>query len=95
MNLKDKDIFIHVVDTELTQKDIHIPTIKEVPDCKITGEVWVLKPVKMKCIGMIHVKNATDKSFEYKYGNNKAELYDWDFDWIEKYINEFANLLDW
>ena len=95
-NLKGIKLYVHIPDGNY---DVYNPTIKEVPDCKITGEVWIKEPVKLKCIGLIEVINDTgEDGIPYKYGNNTAELYDWDWKWIEKinesYIYESKSTLD-
>ena len=70
---------------------------KQVPDCKITGEIWIKDKVDIKLIGKILCHEAYEKPFKYKYGDNKsAELYKWTWEWIEMYnmnrgdINEFT-----
>lgn len=69
---------------------VYKPNTKEVPDCKITKEVWIKEPVKLKCIGKIKVGADTgEDGFPFTYGSGKdkhtAELYDWSYEWIEKY----------
>ena len=78
-------LFVHVPDGEY---DTYKPSVKEVPDVKITKEVWIKEPVKLKCIGQISViGDRGEKGMPYKYGDKTAELYDWDWRWIEK-VNE-------
>ena len=69
------------------------PTTKEVPDCKITGEIWIREPVELKCIGKIKcTKDAGKPGHKFKYGNNTAELYDWEYEWLErKSLSESCN----
>ena len=68
---------------------IKYPTIKEVPDCKITDEIWVLNDVVLKCIGKIKVlRDKGLDGYKFKYGDKEAELYDWEWKWMTKYINE-------
>lgn len=69
------------------------PTTKEVPDCKITGEIWIREPVELKCIGKIKcTKDAGKPGHKFKYGNNTAELYDWEYEWLErKSLSESIN----
>ena len=81
-NLKGIKLYVHIPEKEY---NIYNPTPKEVPDCKITGEVWIKEPVKLKCIGQIEIiKDKGEDGIPYKYGNNIAELFDWDWKWIEK-----------
>ena len=87
-NLKDKELYIHIPESEV---NIYKPSVKQVPDCKITGEVWVKDKVNIKCIGKIKViKDKGLPGHRYMYGDGKsAELYDWDWKWEEKYsVNE-------
>ena len=81
MNCKDKYFYVHVpIEANL---DIITPTIKQVPDSKLTKEKWVTKPVKIKCIGKIHVVSDDGKpGKEFKYGDNKkAKLYGWKWEY--------------
>lgn len=88
-NLTGKEYFVHIPDGKY---NIYTPSIKEVPDAKITSEVWIKEPVKLKCIGKIKViKDKGEDGIPYKYGDNTAELYDWEWKWIEK-MNESSNL---
>lgn len=87
-NLKGKELYVHIPDSEVS---IYKPSVKQVPDCKITGEVWVKDKVNIKCIGKIKViKDKGLPGHRYMYGDGKsAELYDWDWKWEEKYsVNE-------
>ena len=85
----DMELFVHITDGKY---NIYIPSTKEVPDAKITSEVWIKEPVKLKCIGKIKViKDKGEDGIPYKYGDNTAELYDWEWKWIEK-MNESSNL---
>lgn len=88
-NLKDSEFYVYTPDGEY---DIHKATKKEVPDSVVTDELWITEPVKVKCIGKIHVKK--DKGLDghkYTYGKNTAELYDWD--WEELPFNESVDNL--
>lgn len=81
----DMELYVHIPDGKY---DIYTPSTKEVPDCKITSEVWIKEPVKLKCIGKIKVlKDKGEDGIPYKYGDKTAELYDWEWKWIQK-INE-------
>lgn len=89
-NLKGKELYVHIPESEV---NIYKPSVKQVPDCKITGEVWVKDKVNIKCIGKIKViKDKGLPGHRYMYGDGKsAELYDWDWKWEKKYlINESA-----
>ena len=57
-NLTDTYLFVYKIDLEksnITEKDIYKPSIKQVPDANITDEVWILKSIYIKHEGKIHV----------------------------------------
>ena len=84
----DMELFVHIPDGKY---NIYIPSTKEVPDAKITSEVWIKEPVKLKCIGKIKViKDKGEDGIPYKYGDHTAELYDWEWKWIEKMNEAFV-----
>ena len=65
------------------------PTKKQVPDVEITDEKWICEKVKLSCIGKILcIGDKGEDGISYTYGHNneyKAELYEWNWEWIEKY----------
>ena len=76
------------------QYNVKTPTIKQVPDVKITDEKWITETVDLVCIGKIEcTKDKGTDGMPYKYGSNTAELYEWDWKWLEKYnvVNESKN----
>ena len=80
-------LFVHVPDGNY---NIYKPSNKEVPDASITGEVWIKKAVKMKCIGQIYViGDKGEDGIPYKYGDKTAELYDWEWKWIDKFNESY------
>lgn len=83
MNCKDKEFYVY---SPVKPYETYKPSIKEVPDSKITNEIWILKPVKLKLIGTIRCIEAIDNDgYEFSYGENyKATLYDWKYEWINK-----------
>lgn len=86
-NLKNEELYVHIPADKI---NTYNPSIEDVPDCKLTGEIWVKDKVRIICIGKIKVlKDKGLPGHKYQYGNSTAELYDWDWKWIEKYnINE-------
>ena len=86
-NIDGWELYVHVPDGEY---EVIKPTIKQVPDANITKERWICSNVVIRCIGKIKVKDNEKPGIKYKYGNNEAELYTWDYEWIDKYdsINE-------
>ena len=66
--------------------DVYRPSIKEVPDAKITGEMRVLKPTKLQADGKIRAIGDNGKDVTpYKNGDNTAYLYDWEWKWVVRY----------
>ena len=85
MNLTGKEYFVHVPDGNF---DSYKPSKYEVPDVNVINERWIRNPVKVKCIGKIKVSgDKGEDGIPYTYGNGKykAELYDWNWKWVEKY----------
>ena len=82
MRLTDKEFYVH---RPIEKYSIYSPSIKEVPDVKITGEKWIKEPVKLSCIGKIRVTGpARCRGIDYIYGDNKiATLYRWSWEKIE------------
>lgn len=85
MNLKDKELYVHKAVGKYDHKKI---SNREVPDQSITKEIWVTSNVKIECIGKIKIGEAKDKELKYTYGKHTAELYDWDWEWSDKYVTE-------
>lgn len=84
LNMKCQDMILKVYVPD-EKVNIYHPKVSEVPDVKITGEVWVTEPVKLKCIGIIKViDDKGEDGLPYKYGNNTAYLYDWKWKWLNK-----------
>lgn len=92
-NLKGKKFYVHEP-IDYSKLDIHHPTNKEVPDSNITGEIWVKNNVKIRCIGCIEViKDDGKPGHKFSYGDSQtAELYGWDWKWIDKSINESSDV---
>ena len=87
LNCEGMKLFVHVPDGNY---NIYKPSNKEVPDASITGEVWIKKAVKMKCIGQIYViGDKGEDGIPYKYGDKTAELYDWEWKWIDKFNESY------
>ena len=63
--------------------DVYKPNKFTVPDAEITGEMWIKEPVKLKKVGSIRCTGDTgEDGLKYTYGDNTAELYDWNYEWI-------------
>ena len=69
----------------VTSIDFYVPDRLESPSAKITKEVWVRNPVKVKPIGKIRLLNDKgNNGYKFNYGKHVAELYDWEWEWVEK-----------
>lgn len=89
-NLTGKEFYVHIPIDDV--KGYH-PSTKEVPDSKITGEIWVKEDVRIKCIGKIKViKDKGTDGIPFTYGSNTAELYEWDWKWEKRSITESSKL---
>jgi hypothetical protein len=63
--------------------NVYKPNTKLVPDSDITGELWITEPTKLKMVGSVLCTGDSGKDgLKYKYGNNTAELYEWDYVWL-------------
>ena len=80
---KHKDDILHVY-IPIKKYKIYHPSLDEVPDVKITGEVWAKEPIMLKYIGSIKVLGDKGKNgFKFKYGDYTAELYEWEYKVLE------------
>ena len=91
-NCEGEEFYVYAPDGDYKT---YTPSIKEVPDVKITGEIWIKESVNVKCIGKIRVLDTNKSSGKsYSYGNNQtAELYAFDYKWV-KNINESQVVLE-
>jgi ribosomal protein S18 acetylase RimI-like enzyme len=81
-NLKGKEFYVYEPDGEY---EVYKPDKNLVPDSLITGELWILKPVKLKRVNRIKViDDAGEDGIPFYYGDNKAELYKWNYEIIDE-----------
>jgi ribosomal protein S18 acetylase RimI-like enzyme len=81
-NLKGEELYVYEPDGEY---EIYKPDKNLVPDSSITGELWILKPVKLKKLAKIKViGDAGEDGIPFYYGDNKAELYKWNYKIIDE-----------
>lgn len=81
-NITGKEFYVHIA---IGEYKVYKPTVKQVPDSKVTGELWVTKPVKVSCIGKIKVISDMGlPGHKFSYGDKEAELYDWKWEWVER-----------
>lgn len=78
-NLSGKKLTVYTL-VNTSNMPLITPSIDQVPDAHITGEVWVTKSVTLKRLYTIEVGDAQPDPFPYTYGDNKqAELFKWDY----------------
>ena len=95
-NLKGKKFFVHTP-VNVEEQYVYQPSVKEVPDVKITGEIWYTAPVKLKTIGQIEViEDDGLPGHTYTYGkDNSAELYGWNWEWDLKDQHDHSHYAVW
>jgi hypothetical protein len=65
--------------------DVYKPNEFAVPDAKVTDELWVREPVRLKKVGKIYCTGDDGKDgLRFNYGDNTAELYGWNYEWTER-----------
>ena len=71
-------------------QEFHIPTVNEVRDGMINGEVWCINEIKVHCIGKIRCSNWNkQKEYFIERKQGKRELvvrYFYPWKWVEKYF---------
>lgn len=81
-NIQNKKYFVY---TPIGEYKIITPKKSEVPDIKYTDEKWILEPVRVKCIGQIIVSYPQkNHPLNYRYGQQNATLYGWNYRWLFK-----------
>lgn len=84
-NLEGKEFFVYSPVEEIDEDTIYMPATDEVPDAEITNEIWITSPVQIKKVGKIKVlKDSGLDGHQFTYGDQTAELYDWDYIWLEE-----------
>lgn len=69
--------------SDISKYDIFKPSIDEVPDSKITEELWVLTKVEVEYVGKIKcIDSFQDDGYEFRYGDKTSRLYEWKYEWI-------------
>lgn len=75
--------YVYVPDQDLKEADLHYPTVDEVRDAKRNHEVWIMKEVKVKCIGIIQTENYDWKT-QHNTGRGRVTFFHYPYKWIEK-----------
>ncbi len=83
----DSDFYVHIPDSECK---VYKTTTEDIYDSDITHELWIKEPVKMKCIGKIHVSGVSNKTHTIevdkdKAGYGKKKYHETRWNWVEKY----------
>lgn len=73
MNVTGKVFYVYSPES-LDQSAIIIPDLTMVPDARTTGEVWYMKPCRVKLIGIIEAGKMVYPR-KYKYGEHTATNY--------------------
>lgn len=73
--------YVYILDQEIEKNDLYYPTVNEVRDAKYTHEVWILKEVKVKCIGIIQSSNY-DREKQYNSGRGRVTIYHYPYEWL-------------
>lgn len=76
--------YFYVYKPKSIPKIIYKPNKKAVPDSEITDEIWITDPVDVVEVGKIHCIGDDGKDgMTFKYGKNDAELYGWNYKWVQ------------
>lgn len=85
--------YVYIPDEELDNDDIYYPTVDEVRDAKYTHEVWVMKEIKVRCLGKIE-SFMWDSSKNHNSGRGRVTIFHYPYKWIENYDNNINNKID-
>lgn len=76
--------FVYTLDENVEDQYIHIPTVDEVRDAKYTHEVWILREVDVRCLGIIQSQNY-DYSKRHNSGRGRVTIYHYPYKWVKQY----------
>jgi len=79
-NIKGQQFYVYKPINQ-EKYDVFKPNTRTVPDSGLTNELWIRKPVKLQLVGKITVGKALDNPRSYKFGENTAEIYQWNYSW--------------
>lgn len=83
MNVSNKEYYVYEPD-DISNYRLFKPNKIAVPDSDITNEMWITEPVTVKKVGKIKCTGDDGKDgMKFKYGNNTAELYGWNYEWLK------------
>lgn len=75
-----RELFVHVPVDEDEIK-VSTPSLSQVPNMNLTGEVWVKEEIAVKCIGKIRVGKPV-KQYSYKLGDKDVTCHSWQYSWL-------------
>lgn len=79
--------YVYIPDQELSEEDIHHPTVYEARDVEYTHEVWVMKEVKVKCIGAIRTEDYDWAKVKVRNsGRGNVIFLHYPYEWIERKV---------
>jgi hypothetical protein len=88
MPLHDTQLYVYeVVPSKKTRSITNRMLVKNklVPDAHLTGERWILDPVRVKLVGKIQVTEPYGRGKSYTYSKKKkAKLYNWRYKFLNK-----------
>lgn len=68
---------------------IYVPTLQQVPDQYLTGEVWVLNTCEPKFLKQIKILESKTKLIPCIINNKIDKMWDWDYEYISLNFNIF------
>lgn len=81
-NCSGETLFVHI---PMDSYPLYYPTKDEVPDVKITNEIWIKEDVRLKCIGIIYIDGPSDNKYKIDYCDKETYSYEFHWHWIEKF----------
>lgn len=76
--------FVYTPDEDVDEENLYRPSVSEVRDSKYTHEIWVLKEIKVKCIGIIQSFDC-DWKRRHNTGKGRTTFFHYPYQWIEKW----------
>lgn len=64
--------------------ELYSPTVSEVLDVKFTHEYWSLKPIEVKCIGIIQSDDYI-KTEQHNTGRGRITFFYYPYKWLERF----------
>lgn len=93
VNVKEGDEYFVYELLDINNKFLKQPSKKEVPDVKLTKEIWYLSNCKVRLVGKIKIGKPKGPDLYFKYGNNTAITGLWHYKWVEKYNKDIIEYM--